>query len=53
MRYKTSFSLDESIKKQISALQASEQLEQQKTITKSEVVEKAIQELYDRRFKDK
>lgn len=53
MRYKTSFTLDDSVRKQIAAIQASLQLEKEKTITKSQVVEIAIQELHEKKFSKK
>lgn len=53
MRYKTSFTLEDATRKQIAAIQASLQLEKEKTITKSEVVEVAIKEYYEKKVSKK
>lgn len=53
MRYKTSFTLEDATRKQIATIQASLQLEEEKTITKSEVVEAAIKEFYEKKVSKK
>lgn len=53
MRYKTSFTLEDSTRKQIAALQASLQLQKEKTVSKAEVVELAIEELHKKMFEKK
>lgn len=50
MKYKTSFTLSDATRKQISALQAKEQLDKQKTITKADIIELAIKELHAKKF---
>lgn len=53
MRYKTSFTLSDKTRKQISALQALLQLEQQKTVTKGDVIECFIDEAYQKKIVEK